>query len=412
MLVFTRKPLADTNVNQTQDLQTAYASDVIFFAVPIHVFDEVIAEHKTYIHEGHLLIDVLSVKLHAKEVFEKYFKTEKVQTLLTHPMFGPDSSKDGFDGLPIVLDRATSSDQTYAFWKSFFARKGLTVIEITADQHDKLAANSQGLTHFIGRLLDEMDVEKTAIDTLGAKKLLEVREQTCNDTWDLFVNLQQYNPYTEDMRMQLGIAYDKLYTKLRPKQTTPSKTTIGIQGGRGSFNEEAVLTYLQHNKISNCHIKHLHTTENVLRELQEGTIEQGQFAVHNTLGGIVHESIRAMGKYSYTLIGDYTLQIEHALMIHPDAKMADVDTIMAHPQVFAQCETKLAEKYKHLVQVVGEGELVDHAKVAQHLSEKKLPANVAVMGSRVLAQVYGLKIVEEGLQDKKDNFTTFLLVKK
>jgi prephenate dehydratase len=190
------------------------------------------------------------------------------------------------------------------------------------------------------------------------------------------------------------------------------KILIGIQGGRGSFNEEAVLMYIQVNRIKDTHIKHLHTAENVLRELNEGTIHQGQFAVHNTFGGIVHESIRAMGKYNFNLIGDYTLQIEHALMIHPDAKMAEVDTIMAHPQVFEQCETKLAEKYKQLKQVVGEGDLADHAKVAQHLSDGKLPANVAVMGSRVLAQVYGLKIVEEGLQDKKDNFTTFLLVKK
>jgi prephenate dehydratase len=190
------------------------------------------------------------------------------------------------------------------------------------------------------------------------------------------------------------------------------KLTIGIQGGRGSFNEEAVLLFLQHNKIPNSHIKHLHTTENVLRELNEGTIDRGQFAIHNSLGGVVHESIVAMGKYNFELVADYKMQIEHSLMIRQDAKFDEVDTIMAHPQVFAQCKETLEEKYKQLKQIVGEGELIDHAKVAEQLAEKKLPKNIAVMGSRVLAQVYSLKIIEEGLQDKQDNFTTFLLVKK
>ncbi|MBA3723471.1 MAG: hypothetical protein H0W89_01075 [Candidatus Levybacteria bacterium] len=193
---------------------------------------------------------------------------------------------------------------------------------------------------------------------------------------------------------------------------TNNKLTIGIQGGRGSFNEEAVLMFVKTNNLQNCYIKYLHTSENVLKELSDRTIDKGQFAVHNSLGGVVHESVRAMGKYNFELVADYKMQIEHALMIRTDATIEKIDTVMAHPQVFAQCKTKLAEKYPHLKQIVGEGEFIDHAKIAEHLSQKKLPANVAVMGSQVLAQVYGLSVIETGLQDKKDNFTTFLLVKK
>ncbi len=187
--------------------------------------------------------------------------------------------------------------------------------------------------------------------------------------------------------------------------------TIGIQGGRGSFNEEAVLMYLQHNNVPNTALKYLYTTEHVLKALNENEIDQGQFAIHNSLGGIVHESIRAMGKYNYELVTDYQLKIEHALMIRKDSQIEDIDTIMAHPQVFKQCSETLKQKYPKLKQVVGEGELIDHAKVAEQLSQKTIPANVAVMGSAVLAQVYGLKLIENGLQDNQNNYTTFLLVK-
>jgi prephenate dehydratase len=85
---------------------------------------------------------------------------------------------------------------------------------------------------------------------------------------------------------------------------------------------------------------------------------------------------------------------------------------MSHPQVFAQCKTTLPEKYPELKQISGQGELIDHANVAKQMAAKKLPKNVATMGSKVLAELYGLKIVEDNLQDAKENYTSFLVVSR
>ena len=70
---------------------------------------------------------------------------------------------------------------------------------MTPDEHDKMAASSQGITHLIGRALNESGVRSTEINTLGFNELLCVIEQTCNDSWDLFQDLQIYNPYTNEM---------------------------------------------------------------------------------------------------------------------------------------------------------------------------------------------------------------------
>lgn len=190
------------------------------------------------------------------------------------------------------------------------------------------------------------------------------------------------------------------------------KIRIGIQGGKGSFNDEAILTYLTKNTDIDAEIHYLYTTENVLRALHEGTINLGQFAVRNTLGGEVQESAEAMKKYTSKVIAEYAIPIAHALMIRKDASMDEITEILTHPQVIAQCKTTLAKKYPQLEQKVGEGEFVDPAFVARQLSEKKLPKNIATMSSKVLAQIYGLDIVETDMQDKKDNFTTFLLVER
>lgn len=408
------KPKTD---NTTADLKTVYRADTIFYCVPIHLFEEVIKEHRPYIKPTHTLIDVLSVKLHPKHIFEKYItsihtQTQRPQIILTHPLFGPDSSGDGFDDLPIVMDQCMSDKETYSFWKKYFIHKKLRVIEMPSDRHDRLAAKSQGLTHFIGRLLQEIDFKQTSIDTLGAHKLYDVMEQTCHDSWDLFHDLQQYNPYTRQMRLDVGESFNKLYNKLLPERIDPHMLTIGIQGGRGSFNEEALSYFVKKHKIAQYRTVYLHTTENVLKALYRGEIDYGQFATHNSVGGTVTESIRAMAHYRFKIIDHFEIKIAHALMMHSDAKREDIDTIMTHPQVLKQCGQTLKKKYPHLKKASGKGNLVDHAEVAKQLSEQKLPKTIATMGSKVLAKLYGLTIIEDNLQDAAENYTSFMMVKR
>ena len=325
--IYQRKQNENNNLPITNDLKKAYQSEVIFFAVPIQTFESVIKEHKQYFRSEHVLIDVLSVKSYPAKIIKKYLEGTKTQALLTHPMFGR------VKRLP-TFDKFLTNEETYNFWKEYFEKKQLRVIELTAEEHDKLAANSQGVTHFIGRLLDEFEMEPTPIDTIGATKLLEVKEQTCNDTWELFINLQHYNPHTKEMRIKLGVAYDKLYNKLIPKQKNEEYITIGIQGGKGSFNEEAIMYYLKRNGIDNYKIDYLHTTKNVLQSLHEGDSDQGLLRYIIQQEGIVMESVEAMAKYKFSIIEEFAIQIAHALMIRKDAALKDITEIMSHPQVF------------------------------------------------------------------------------
>lgn len=186
----------------------------------------------------------------------------------------------------------------------------------------------------------------------------------------------------------------------------------GIQGGVGSFNEEAARYYFEKNSPSDYEIKYLYTSENVLKAIDDNEIDFGQFAVHNSTGGIVQESLQAMASHKFRIVDQFQIKISHALMIMPDAEIEQVDTFMSHPQVFAQCKSTLVHKYPNLKLVSGEGEMVDHANIARALSRGELDKNIAVMGSKVMAEIYDLKVVAENLQDQKENYTSFLVVKK
>lgn len=395
-------------------LKKALEAETIFYAVPINKFELIIKEHCQKFkvqNKPKLLLDVLSVKSFPKEVFQKYLP-KNCQAILTHPLFGPDSLKvHGLPGLRIVTDRFTASPHHYKFWKKYFLTKKLQVIEMSAEEHDCFAADSQGVAFFVSRVLDDFGFKSTPIDTLWAQKLNEIVGALSHDTWELFVDLQTKNPFTKKMRVRIGESLDKIYNKLLPERLEAGKLVLGIQGGKGSFNEEAAEYFTKRADIS-YEIKYLYTTENVLKALHEGEIDRGQFAIFNSVGGVVDESIEAMAHYKFKIVEKFAIKISHALMIRKDCRYEEIDTIMTHPQVLRQCHKNLTEKYPHLKQTSGKGELVDHAKVAEYLANDKLPKNIAVMGSKVLADIYGLTIIEDNLQDASENFTTFLQVER
>jgi prephenate dehydrogenase/prephenate dehydratase len=389
--------------------------NTIFYCVPISKFESVLKSHLPFFKnckDSKLLIDVLSVKVHPKKIFQKLLP-KHFEALLTHPMFGPDSIRmKGLPNQPIILDQFRANNNKYKFWKDFFESKKLKIIELSAEEHDNLAANSQGLAFFVGRTLGDFGIKPTPIDTLGAKKLHEVMEQTCNDTWELFVDLQNKNPYTKNMRIKLGKSVDKIYNSLLPNRINKEKLVIGIQGGKGSFNEEAARHYLNQQRIKNYELVYLYTSDNVLKALHEGDIDRGQFAMHNSLGGIVKESVEAMSKFKFNIIEEFSIIISHSLMMRKDAKFSEIDTIMTHPQVLKQCKNTLSKKYQNLKLISGEDNLIDHANVAKYLSKNKLPKNIATIGSKVLYNIYDLKKIEDNLQDSKKNFTSFLWVQR
>jgi len=400
--------------------------------VPISVFDSVIKSHKKHFKDNHLLIDVLSVKIHPKKVFQKYLRGLKTQALLTHPMFGPDSNKDGFNNLPMIMDKFKSNNKNFGFWKNFFVKKGLKVIEMTAEKHDQLAANSQGVTHFIGRLLEKFEFTHTEIDSLGSKKLQEVMSQTCNDTWQLFSDLQNFNPYTKAMRIKLGRTYDLLFNQLLPKRINRRKIIFGIQGGKGSFNEEALLHLIKFKQsfwggVKRRHqnpnkrfwtsqndfkIKYLYTSEKVLKNLHQGNIDFGLFAIQNAVGGVVEESTHAMAKYKLKIIEEFQIVVRHFLMKRKNIDIKQLKSIMAHSQNFLQCKKSLERKFPNLKQISGQKDLIDTAKCAELLSKNKIDNKTAILGPKILAKIYNLEIIDENLQDNQNNLTSFFLVSR
>ena len=206
-------PSKVTNSLTKSDLDDILMLDNIFIAVPIRHFEMIIKDISNKVNKNSTIIDVCSVKKHTSEVMLKHLPNE-VGIISSHPMFGPDSFHSKAR-LKMMMDKTRVDDKIYNYWKTFFKNQNINIIEMSPDEHDKIAARTQGITHLLGRTLKNFGIQKTRIDTKGYRDLIDLVEQTCNDTWALYSDLQLYNPYTNTMLKDLKYSLNQIEDKLK-----------------------------------------------------------------------------------------------------------------------------------------------------------------------------------------------------
>ena len=201
-----KNSIDNSDVNEVS-LEDALQNETIFIAVPIRDFENLVKDISKKISSGKTVIDVCSVKVFPKKVMLDNLSNE-TDIIATHPLFGPDSLKDS--GSVMTMESVRNTFGRYDFWKNYFESQNISIEEISAEEHDMMAARSQGLTHFVGRVIDDFGTNQTRIDTEGYKALHKLVNQTCNDTWELFEDIQNFNPFTEKMISELNESFEKI----------------------------------------------------------------------------------------------------------------------------------------------------------------------------------------------------------
>jgi prephenate dehydrogenase len=211
--VYDIQSLSYHNGVQFTTLEEVLQEKVIFIAVPIRHFESLINNISGELKNNTTIIDVCSVKKYTSDVM-KNILPEEIGIISSHPMFGPDSYLSN-KKLKMMMHSTRDIHNQYDFWKKFFSDQNIKILEMTPDMHDRLAAKTQGVTHFLGRTLKEFGIQKTNLDTQGFRDLIDLVEQTCNDTWELYADLQTYNPYTEEMINNLKNSVNFLEKQLK-----------------------------------------------------------------------------------------------------------------------------------------------------------------------------------------------------
>ncbi|KAL3629672.1 Arogenate dehydrogenase 2, chloroplastic [Castilleja foliolosa] len=165
-----------------------------------------------------LFVDVLSVKEFPRDIFLQVLPSH-FDILCTHPMFGPESGKTSWQGLPFVFDKVRIGDEDSRInradtFLNIFKKEGCAMVEMTCAEHDKYAAGSQFITHTMGRILEKLLLESTPINTKGYETLLNLVENTSSDSFDLYYGLFMYNKNAMEQLERLDLAFESLKKEL------------------------------------------------------------------------------------------------------------------------------------------------------------------------------------------------------
>ncbi|KAF5200629.1 Arogenate dehydrogenase [Thalictrum thalictroides] len=144
-----------------------------------------------------IIADVLSVKQFAKNLLLDVVPSD-FGILCTHPMFGKFSGKNSWEGLRFVFDKVRISGNSAQQRKceqflNIFQDEGCEMVEMSCEEHDQYAAESQFITHTVARILSNMNLESTPIDTKGYETLMQLTKNTVSHGSDLYDGLFLYN---------------------------------------------------------------------------------------------------------------------------------------------------------------------------------------------------------------------------
>ncbi|MFB0524939.1 MAG: prephenate dehydratase [Phycisphaerae bacterium] len=174
---------------------------------------------------------------------------------------------------------------------------------------------------------------------------------------------------------------------------------IGYLGPGGSFSHTAAMLKFG----QSVEYEPLADIKSIFDEVSKGHCDLGVVPVENTTGGGVIETLDAFIDSDVKVCAEVLMTIHHSLLAN--CQLSEIKTIYSKPEVFAQCRNWLSATFKDAPTVP----VASTAKAAQMAVAEP---GAAAIGSKVAAELYGLKIVCENIEDIANNITRFLVVSR
>ncbi len=173
---------------------------------------------------------------------------------------------------------------------------------------------------------------------------------------------------------------------------------IAFQGEAGAYSEEAARSHFGESiETLPCD-----TFEAVFSAVESTEADRGLIPVENSLAGSIHRNYDLMLRHELHIVGETHLRVRHCLLVLPGTRLEDLEQVRSHPQALAQCEAYLKKLPR--VEPVAALDTAGSARWIRETGSRK----AATIASARAAEVYGLEILAEGIEDDTTNFTRFV----
>lgn len=269
--------------------------------------------------------------------------------------------------------------------------------------------------------MGDLDKYRQRIDEIDKDlvRLFEKRMETVYEVsqYKLENNLPVLNSVREDEVIEKNINYLKnkelapylkeFFKKMMEtskdyqRSKIKEKVNVCFQGTSGSYSEEALYEYFGKN-VETYPVKEF---EDVFKKMKDDDIQYGVLPIENSSTGAITEVYDLLRKYGLFVVGNMTLKISHNLMAIKGSKLKDIKTVYSHPQAFKQSSDFLKKENFELIPYY------NTAVSAELVKEKATKSNGAI-GSKRAADVNGLEIIKENINNNDNNYTRFVIIGK
>lgn len=174
---------------------------------------------------------------------------------------------------------------------------------------------------------------------------------------------------------------------------------VVFQGAEGAYSHAAMLQYFGEGVNS----FHVDTFRDAMIAIDEGRADFAVLPIENSTAGIVSEIYDLLVEFENYIVGEQVLKIEHCLMAPAGTMIEDIKTVYSHPQSLMQSARYLNN---HSWQQIS---MQNNAFAAKKVAEDKDRTKAAIAGEHA-AKLYGLEILEKGVNQSESNSTRFIIV--
>ncbi len=175
---------------------------------------------------------------------------------------------------------------------------------------------------------------------------------------------------------------------------------IAFQGEPGAYSEQAVFDHFGEVESLPCE-----SFDAVFEAVNTGRSDAALIPIENSLAGSIHQNYDLLLRNDLRIVGEQLLRVRHCLIALPGVQMADIKKAISHPQALGQCAGYLR---KRGIQAEAVYDTAGSVKMLKESGAR----DTAGVASRRAAEIYGMQILEEGIEDNTENYTRFLAIQK
>jgi prephenate dehydratase len=177
---------------------------------------------------------------------------------------------------------------------------------------------------------------------------------------------------------------------------------VGVMGPEGSYSEKAAKLWMQKYSMSGSELRYFADIEDAFLAAVQGKSDISIIPIENSIEGSVGVTLDLLLENEAEIVGEIVVRIEHCLLSKGGPEKVRV--ILSHPQGLAQCRHFLKKHFPD-AELRSTGSTSHAARLAGEFEE------MAAIASPEAAECYRLKVLLSNIQDKKENYTRFIVLK-